>query len=385
MRSARITVGLLTSTVAAVALAVAIALPADGAAAPGWRIVKALKDCGDGSLESVTATGPDDAWALGQPNPDATAPSCWADVEHWNGAYWKRVPVPPGLALDGFEEFFTQPIAASSGTDAWIFPVALTKTDSLVYYALQWSGKHWHKVRLPAGLVVQSAVAPGPRDAWVFGQTYGRDGTAIQYDARFNGRSWRQVRLPGVVESVSSVSAKAIWAVGPTLKTASDPPAKQAMIAMRWNGRSWRTLRVPVPKAGSGATNPTFVKVAAVGPRDVWVSYVISSTRSVPSAGLLQWNGVRWRRIIAPSAIQEIDALAQDGAGGVWLLANVGQDWYHYSAGRWTRTLVPTPKGYNDEMFSLAWVPGTTQMWSVGEADGNDVNATLGVITRYGG
>jgi hypothetical protein len=389
VRSLRLSVRLLTGAIAAAAIA-AIAIPADGAAAPGWRIVKVLKYCGNGSLVGVTSTGPGNAWAVGKPY--ANAKSCWADVEHWNGHYWKRVPVPSGLALGVLVDPLTVPIAASSATDAWIFPVQLGRNLLVYKLALHWDGKNWRRFRLPASMVVEYAVAAGPRAAWAFGYVFGRDYTTSPYAVRYDGRSWRQVRVPGEPESVSSVAPDDIWAVGPTVKTASALPAKQAIIAMRWTGHSWRTIRVPLPRASRGNGNSTSVGVAAVGPSEAWFSYLIKNERNATlGAGLLYWNGVRWQQVKAPAAISDIDAVSQDGNGGVWLLADdlvafqLNQYWYHYTDGRWTRTLVPTPKGYTDEMFGLAWVPGTTWMWSVGEADKDYGFGTLGVITRYGG
>jgi hypothetical protein len=82
--------------------------------------------------------------------------------------------------------------------------------------------------------------------------------------------------------------------------------------------------------------------------------------------------------------------MTPDGRGDLWLLADVDinfndfQYWYHYRAGRWIRQLVPSPKGYGNLLFGLTLVPGTTSAWAVGEADANNGNSSVGVITRYG-
>ncbi len=83
--------------------------------------------------------------------------------------------------------------------------------------------------------------------------------------------------------------------------------------------------------------------------------------------------------------------MTPDGHGGLWLLGEVNvnlnlvQYWYHYNAGRWTRQLVPSPKGYNDVLFGIALVPGTTAAWAVGEADANHGTGSVGVIARKAG
>ncbi len=383
MRRLRLRVRLLTGAIGAAAVVVALAVPSYAAATPGWRIVKVLKYCGFGSLEGVTATGPDDAWAVGEPG----AGLCQADVEHWNGAYWKRVPVPSGVSVGAELVAQSTPIAASSASDAWIFPDLLDK--KLVDYndALRWNGKSWQRFTLPGNPIITSAVALDSHQVWAFGYVENKTFEQLPYAARYGGRAWRKLTLPGAPVSVSSLGPDDMWAVGPTLRTAD--AAKQVFIAMQWTGRRWRTLRLPAAMLDVGKGDSASLGVAAVGPGQAWFSYVIQNGRGgTLRAGLLYLNGTRWQQVKAPAAIREIDAVSQDGNGGVWLLADVGielnQYWYHYAGGRWTRVLVPTPRYYNDTMFAMARVPGTTSMWSVGEADGDSIDASEGVITRYG-
>jgi hypothetical protein len=73
-------------------------------ASPGWRIVQALPfepstgQPGGGYTEmlSVAAVGARDAWAVGvlcQRHCDASSHSTL--VEHWAGAQWRPIPLPP--------------------------------------------------------------------------------------------------------------------------------------------------------------------------------------------------------------------------------------------------------------------------------------------------
>src|SRR5215469_8595608 len=136
--------------VAAGAVAVATVSSASVAAVPGagsarWRIVKVVAHCGAGdSLSEVAATGPDDAWALGQPYTGGAY--CGADVEHWDGGRWRRVLPPRGIGLGFSPAVSPQPIAASSGRNAWIFPVIgqfFTGCNCMYNYALRWDGRRW--------------------------------------------------------------------------------------------------------------------------------------------------------------------------------------------------------------------------------------------------
>ena len=81
------------------------------------RIVQVVRHCGDDSLSSAAASGRRDAWAVGVP------PGCGADVEHWNGSRWQHVMVPRGVTLADSPVAPWPQVTASSGRDAWVFPV----------------------------------------------------------------------------------------------------------------------------------------------------------------------------------------------------------------------------------------------------------------------
>ncbi len=77
--------------------------------------------------------------------------------------------VPRGTCLGIFDIVnLSFPLAASSASDVWIFPV---RGGSFFGYssALRWNGRVWRRSSFPAKLAVLSAVAFGPRDVWAFG------------------------------------------------------------------------------------------------------------------------------------------------------------------------------------------------------------------------
>src|ERR1700679_3849868 len=78
---------------------------------PGWGITAVLRNCGDDSLEAVTAAGIDDAWAIGALNSGDGGPACYADIEHWNGKRWHRVRTPRDVGVGVFLPF-SFPLAA---------------------------------------------------------------------------------------------------------------------------------------------------------------------------------------------------------------------------------------------------------------------------------
>jgi hypothetical protein len=382
---------LISTVVAAVVAGAGAATAAQAARSPGWRIVKILKHCGrTDSMSSITATGPRDAWALGAPN--GSGPGCGADVEHWDGVSWRRVPVPGGVFLGGLATLLPAPVAASSAKDAWIFPARLAGAHSSVFgynYALHWNGAAWRKSAFPAPLTVTSAAAFSHSDVWAFGGLDDADGTVVPYAARYDGHAWRKAVVPVAPLGISAVSAHDMWAVGPTPATAATPLARQVFLAAHWTGRRWRTMKVPVIRARKGTGSLASGQVAAVGPDDIWWAYQVTA-REPSRAGLLRWYHGRWHAIKLPAAIAGIDAMTQDGHGGVWLLADAGtvfynlaQYLYHYNRGSWTRQLVPSMRHYSTALFGLAWIPGAASVWAAGEADRNYGNASAGVIARY--
>ena len=361
---------------------------AQAAGTPGWHTAQVLRHCGNDSLESVTAVGADDAWAIGAPNWSGSG--CLIDLEYWNGQAWRRVAVPRDVGL-GLTLGFSYPIAAASGTGAWIFPGLFghIRNSYFTYnYALHWNGRSWQKSRFPAELIVSQAEDFGPRNVWAFGEVYAHEGVLVPYVARFNGRTWRRVSMPGGPLAVSAVSASDMWAIGPSARTEARPLTRQTLIAMHWDGRRWRTLSVPRVKLAGFGSYFTAANVAADGSGGLWWSYGVtapSSTAPTRSA-LLHWHDGRWTTITGPRGMPAADLMTPDGRGGVWLVA--GSYWFQYDDGQWGRRAVFAPAGYNLTVFGIAWVPGTTSVWAVGEADKNYAKPpgpdTEAVILKFG-
>jgi hypothetical protein len=352
---------------------------------PGWRIVKILNHCGNDSMEAVTATGRSDAWALGLPS--GNGPRCGADVEHWSGVGWRQVPVPRGVLVRPV--LVTAPVAASSATDAWIFPAVPASLPMLIYdYALHWDGAAWRRSAFPAHLTVTFAEAFGEADVWAFGGIDSADGAVVPYATRYDGHAWHKVVVPVAPLGISALSARNMWAVGPTPATAAKPLDKQVLLAAQWTGRRWRTMKLPAINAPTATTSLSSGQVAAAGSDGIWWAYQVRAGEPSPT-GLLHWYRGHWHTVELPAAVSGIHAMTQDGRGGVWLLADAGPPYnlaqylYHYNHGKWTWQLVPSPRRYDDTLFGMAWIPRSTSVWGVGEADQNYGNGWVGVIAEY--
>jgi hypothetical protein len=292
----------------------------------------------------------------------------------------------------GLGDSLTPPLAATSAGDAWIFPAKVTHVGLSYFaynYALHWNGKAWHASAFPAKLVLQSAADLGAGDVWAFGVIMPSAGTTVPYAARFNRRAWHQVKLPVVPLAIGTTGHGGLWVIGPTTASAARAASQQHITSMYWNGKSWRSIAVPKVKVPAGQSSFDTASVATAGPRDLWWSFrADNGTTNATRSGLLHWTGTAWHAIAVPAAIAYVEAMTPDGHGGIWLAAGTGLDlaqyWYHYTSGRWTRTPVPSPKGYTIMLFGMALIPGTASVWADGEADANTGAHTVGVIEKYG-
>lgn len=356
-------------------------------AQPGWRLTEVVRPCGNApsGLASVSAVSPADAWALG----DVIAARCHAFLEHWNGRSWRRMWIPAEMSTD----LGAPPVAASSPSDVWVFPVPNPLgTD----YALRWNGHRWRSSHFPRPTAVTSAEVFSGSDAWAFGDVV-RDGVTgdIPYAARFTGVRWRAARLPGAPVAVGATSARDMWAVGPSDKTAAAPLARQTLIAMHWNGGSWASFALGAVQWPEGATQLSG-SLVAVSPTEFWWQYSTATDGGDPDGtGLLHCTAAKCQQIALPPNVADVLAMARDGRGGVVISAldrsrtsyNTWQEWYGYSSGRWRGQAQLAPPHYSSGYSGLAWIPGTDSVWSVGEADSTTEHARVlseGVIARLG-
>ncbi|HEX9033093.1 MAG TPA: hypothetical protein VF834_14730 [Streptosporangiaceae bacterium] len=364
---------------ATVSLALAACLaPAQAATSPGWRITKLIGLASDVSrLDAVTATGPGDAWTVGNQNRKLI-------IERWGNGHWVSIP-PKGFAgaslLNGVAG--EQPsFGATSATNAWIFVGTSTGHE-----AWHWNGTSWARVSMPSWVTpvdrsgstgVTPVVAVHGGGTWVFASG------ATGYAARYNHGRWSKVPVPAVPVSISAFSVNDIWAVGLNLKTSG-------WVLMHWNGTRWSTTAIPKPHLTTGEisfANP----VVAASDTSVWVRVGIAKNGLPKGNVLLHWNGSGWTRVsMPPLGYLSQAGMAQDGHGGLWL-AGIGPApayqpyFYHYNSGHWTRQIVPGDSGTPNnkvELLGMTWIPGTRSLWAVGQSNVG-IPGVQAAILKYG-
>lgn len=250
------------------------------------------------SLSGVTATAPDDVWAVGNSGGRplvlhfdgttwrtmATPPMTWAkavaalraddvhvvgtgrDGLHWDGTAWRLRPV-----LSSARENLQTATRVGAG-ELWAGGGGLAGVGPASYeYPLlvRWDGRAWQDLpgpRLERGHVARLAAA-APDDVWL-GHVRDADGLRVH---RWNGRAWAAV--PGPEEeagrlSVHGVAAGWTWGVRAGRRSFETRPAFH-----RWTGSGWEAVPLPdgvarasashVGLATTGATTWAYLKTAA--------------------------------------------------------------------------------------------------------------------------
>jgi len=162
-------------------------------------------------------------------------------------------------------------------------------------------------------------------------------------------------------------------------------------VLLHWDGQSWQSSDLPdlhLPAGEFGVPSG----IAAVSPRDVWVAGYVSTATAAQGAFLLHWDGTAWHQVRVPDPGLGLDAVAQDGQGGVWLCGTAADDitglpeyLYHYRNGRWTSQHTPERNSHPTLLSGLSWIPGTKSAWAQGLLDGTSPDAGYqAAILRYG-
>jgi hypothetical protein len=311
-------------------------------------------------LEGISVTSPTLAWLTG--NAALALP-----VEEWNGHKWTAL-VPPARFANPAEPANDDVVSAVSRTDMWTFPNLGGDQ-----YALRWNGARWATYRLPDATAIFGTAVFGSTDVWAFGQAPARQpafGFGQPFLARFNGHKWHRGSIPGVPTAVSALSARDIWAFGPTTATASNPRPSQDVVAMHWAGKGWSEL--PIPRQNGDVV----IGALATAPASLWVVEEPSGppTGAGPPGSatpmlILHWDRSGWHQVVSDSAAEFQGSIAPDGHGGLWLqvldVSTQRAEFLHYNEGRLTQVAVPAVRGYTADGASLALVPGTRLMWAL--------------------
>jgi hypothetical protein len=179
------------------------------------------------SVDSISATSPHNAWAVGGLYPGATA----AQVAlHWNGKKWSAVTVPSGFAQTMYD------VNASGPDNAWALRSDYSASQDVFVH---WNGKVWTVGDpAPTGITLTSVTTSSRTLAYATG--IGSTGAERSVILKFNGTKWSSLTLPKAAAhaglAVVSMRGKAAWAVGDGVHGA---------VLVHSAGGAWKTERSP--------------------------------------------------------------------------------------------------------------------------------------------
>ena len=286
-----------------------------------WRVVPAPGLRG-ATLGSVSASGADDVWAVGDGTDGGQL------FEHWDGSRWRIVPGPSERESSVFA------VGARAPDDAWAVGV---RGNGVVHTLIEhWDGRRWSVVRSPsppgangtgpfAGLHAVSAISA--TDAWAAGESGGsaRAPATRTLIEHWNGRRWTIVPSPnvraarGVInDMLSGISASRrddVWAVGLWgVRPRVSGSTGDHSLALHWDGRSWSRVATPTV-----ARRSSLQAVATSGER-AWAV----GDRGFPARTLIErWDGKRWTLMPSPRGLW-FSSIAAVSGGPVWAVGQTG-------------------------------------------------------------
>lgn len=346
----------------AVVISLAGAVPAQAATA--WRIVAQPPLAPASRLVDVSATGPDDAWAVGyQDSGYGHVPTRPAALVHWDGDAWSERLLPAEFGLP-------EAVSARTPSDVW----AVGHDLNIEPYAAHWDGTTWRGQAVP--------------DQGRFNDVAARDGRPLVVGSRpaggalvmeWNGRRFTEVTVPGsdawsgVLHAVTSVPGGAAFAVGDRNVDGAGYP--EPMIVQRTGG-AWRVA--DLPKVPEARLHDVYARSAT----DAWAVGTIEYDTTRPKPLILHWDGVSWQRVTPPVESANLASVGGDAAGNLWVsggnpiepygVSYPGSLFLRYQAKKWS--VVYGPKVRAGDPYSAADpflsavenIPGTRAFWGVG-------------------
>lgn len=350
------------------ALGVPLVNGGTASATSGWLIVPGVNPGAGNILYGVAALSTTDTWAVGDYfDGSADQPL----IENWNGAAWAQVAAAPPGGNGSFDA-----IAAISSTDIWAVGDYF---DAISGHSLteHWNGIQWSIVPSPNaghnGSCLVSITAISTNDVWAVGYTCDNRNAVSMH---WNGMQWSNVALaipPGAtsggLDGVAAAGSLDVWAVGSWVDVNTNYGLSE-----HWNGTAWKY----VPTANPIQVEPLNAVTHLTGPSMLAIGYSQTQYAQV-------WNGSAWIPVQGATLppLSDLRAVTASSVAGAW---SVG----YYIKGTDSVTLtvhafdgsssvVPSPnmRTRDNSLLSVSIVPGTQNVWAVGESSSETSNNVL--------
>jgi hypothetical protein len=164
-----------------------------------------------------------------------------------------------------------------------------------------------------------------------------------------------------------------------------------------WDGTSWKRIPSPSPPR-KGTSGDLLSGVTALSPNNAWAVGGLGGISGITLDTLIEhWNGSSWAVVKSPSPVvagNELNAVAALSTKDIWAVG--GGDTtsakgtaatlaLHWDGSTWEQVSTPNPGAYND-LVGIATVPGTGQLWAVGEkASASFSSSTTPLVEHWSG
>ncbi len=289
----------------------------------------------DTYFAAVSASGPDEAWAVGTYADQKALDHPLA--EHWDGTSWSRVTLPQPTG----QQALFHGVDDLGPDDAWAvgtsFSGGVGATPAGLTLIEHWDGTAWSIVPSPnpaMGVngdsdVLESISGTGPDDMWAAGWDNNEEtDTIAMLFEHWDGTAWQAATSPTPGGSfqfafgITAVSSDDVWAVG------SDETGQPVTLAAEWNGKVWSITPTPDFNGGPDAQNE-LTGVSATGSDNVWASGFADNVndKNLADPFVLHWNGKSWTltEVPNPNSTKEgsrLNAIQALSSTDVW---SVGQ------------------------------------------------------------
>ncbi|MFL5798544.1 MAG: hypothetical protein ACJ77A_11510 [Actinomycetota bacterium] len=368
------------------------------AAVPGcssWSVVTAPSHVDSGRdtyLNSVAATSPADALAIGTSREPGEGGLEVLELQRWDGVDWSELTAPDVGATGDELSLFS--VSAAGPGDAWA--VGFTNTEhGGIPLALHWDGQQWLPVAVPPSEEPENhlfgVAALAPDDVWAVGG-WARPGQLQggSLVAHWDGIRWSTTALPttlrqghesggpyDTLNAVAGASGADLWAVGGQYNV---PQTFQRTLIEHWDGHAWTRTESPnvEPQPAAGEVDDGLQAVAAISPDDAWAvgSYEeLGLRRDAPITArplALHWDGSAWQVVPVPvvdhGGLTGVAALAPDD---VWAVGSSYDEpgapgrplLVHWDGTEWSETTPPIST--TGGLQAVTAIPGGG-LWAVG-------------------
>jgi hypothetical protein len=328
----------------------------------------------DDALTAVASISPTDVWAVGYRNSPDEIPLAL----HWDGTRWSVFqplsPAGQNLGSAGYPSSLIA-VSASGPNDVW------AAGDPGQPYLVHWTAGAWTVVPVPSAAPynrpgrLDDVAAVSPADAWFVGGTPGAAGSPIT--ERWDGARWSAVPTPAVPTTLNGsrlrhlavVSSRDVWAMGDRDGLAD---TDRGCLLEHWDGNRWSLVDCPAP---AGAASASLNAAAVLSPTDIWAvgqwePHQVGTELVKLRALVEHWDGVAWHVMPAPDLLYPLESVAARSDTDI-VAATPYQPGgvLRWDGTQWQTAVLATavPAGLQPWISGLA-VATDGRIWAVGQA-----------------